>query len=125
MIQDGRVDSSSKVWPFPSLLCGALKRNVKLLGTAPGKMPELIMPRTVAIDRFSRVVAFGRRDSDAVSQLAPPSLQIATAEFPGYREDLIEPETRSRVSAILNGTAGVNDPYLDFDRIRPAAQDQL
>lgn len=103
----------------PTLRGAQIRQNLPLLKKAPsGRMPELMLPGDVPLDRFARLIVFSDDDHVQLQAAGLEALPTHRAEFPGYRGGLVQKELRARIGLHLSGADSGTD--WDFDSIRPS-----
>lgn len=93
--------------------------NLRLLGRAPQKTPELLLRSPARVFAGATILAFSRADLGSLRHLgpAPDGATLSLGEFPGYDPDgdPLGPR-RQRLDDFLAGRA--DRPDIDFDAIR-------
>lgn len=106
--------------PAVPVLAGAqIAGNLRLLGSAPQKTPELLLRSPARVFAGATILAFSRADLRSLQTLGPPpgGATLSLGEFPGYDPDG-DPlgARRQDLDDFLAGRA--DRPSIDFDAIR-------
>ncbi|MDC0718997.1 hypothetical protein [Nannocystis bainbridge] len=96
--------------------------NLRLLGRAPRKTPELLLRSPARVFAGAKVIAFSRADLASLQRLgaAPDGAALELGTFPGYDPD--GDPLGPRRGLLDDFLAGLRDapPPIDFDAIRPS-----
>lgn len=104
----------------PILAGDQIAANLRLLGRAPQKTPELLLRSPARVFAGATLLAFSRADLTSLQLLGPPpaGATLTLAEFPGYDPDAdpLGPR-RQHLDDYLAGRRP-DRPNIDFDAIR-------
>lgn len=105
----------------PIIAGSQIAANLRLLGRAPRKMPELLLASPARVFAHAKVLAFSRADLASLRTLGSPpdGAVLELRAFSGYDPDADPLGPRRRT--LDDYLAGRNDvcPAIDFDAIRP------
>jgi hypothetical protein len=103
----------------PVLAGAQIADNLRLLGRAPQKTPELLLRSPARVFAGATILAFSRADLGSLQRLGlpPDGATLCLGDFPGYDPDgdPLGPR-RQALDEFLVGRA--ERPSIDFDAIR-------